>query len=421
MEAGALLTAEKKNVQVLALPFVPENGVTSLQLGDFDEFWLDYTSYSDAPECLPNIKFEGSILPYFSDSKALQNMIASTSSSIYSVQLLSTIDTTQNGWKEKEYSYLMDRLLGLAPDEDWRYIQSNQKNGLIQRRLHEPLDKVEVLDIAVAPGTIIKRVNLMVSQKDNYRDGEVIEFADPINITLEDGRQGVRLNLREPMKNLFSKDLVENIKEPGKHNFYLQEIFIYIPGEARAISEKKPVQSLSFYGQSADKRMLKNKFRYQRYKLASRVVRVNRFRQRMVVDLRELVKKGKVNVARGELLLLPPLGAESCAISIEGMQTVRTYSQAIPAFADRVENWKRGWLGGLLNLTRATVRSGRGYGGYWILPLSYADPRCAAEQYSRGCNEAWGEQPASIPAGTSARSVATISNCGIGWEGDPSG
>jgi hypothetical protein len=333
----------------LTLPLAPENGAKPLQLGEFDEFRLDYTSSPGVPPCVPQIKFQVSILPYSGDSKVLQNMGASTDGGDNSLKSLATIDATRADWKERGNGYLVRRVLGLAPDENWRYVQS-QKQGVMQRRLHVQLDHVEVLDIAVAPGTIVERINLMVGLNDNYRAGELVEFADLQNIALPDGRQGIRLNLREALEKRFAKEWAENTMEPGKHHFYLQEIFIFIPGEARAISEKKPVQSLVFLGAVMGEGIQKSEFMLQRLTLASNVVGINAYRQRMVVDMRKLAEKGETNLKSAELSLLPPVGAASCAIRIEGMQAVSTYSGTMPAFARMVEDFSRRW-GGVFNVT----------------------------------------------------------------------
>ena len=163
-------------------------------------------------------------------------------------------------------------------------------------------------------------------------------------------RSSIRLNLREALEKRFAKEWAENIKEPGKHHFHLQEIFIFIPGEARAISEKKPVRSLVFLGKVAGERTQKSESLLQGLTLTSNVVGVNAYRQRMVVDLRKLAEKGETNLKSAELSLLPPVGTASCAIRIEGMQAVSTYSGNMPAFARRAEDWSRRW-GGIFNLT----------------------------------------------------------------------
>jgi hypothetical protein len=335
----------------LTIPLVPENGAKPFQLREFNEFWLDYAPSPGMPLCIPNIEFKFSIPQY--GSKALQVMAASAASisgsNMRNFKSLKIIGTERSNWKEKDHSYLVSRVLGFAPDEDWRYVQS-QKNGVMQRRMHIQLDNVELLEIAVAPGTIINRINMLIGQEDNYSAGELVEFANPKNITLQDGRQVIHLNLREALEKIFAKESTENLKEPGKYHFYLQEIFIYIPGKAFSISKKKPVESLNFLRQVKDKRTQISESMFQRVTLASSFIIENSFRHRMVVDLNKLAEKGRANLKSTKLLLLPPIGATSCAIRIKEKQLVSTYSGNIPSFARVVEDWSR-HRGRLFNAT----------------------------------------------------------------------
>jgi hypothetical protein len=329
----------------LTIPLVPENGAKPLQLEDFNEFWLDYTSVPGIPLCVPKIEFKASI--FYSNGS---NITASTSGEMgidrANFKSFRTIDAARENWKKKGYGYLVSRMFGFAPDEDWRYVQ-NQRHGVMQRRMHIQLDNVEVLEIAVAPDTVIERINLTVGQNDNNGSGELVEFDRRVlasslqNITLDDGRQVIRLNLSEELEKVFAKESAENMKEPGKHHFYLQEIFVYIPGEASVISENKPVKSLTFLERVKGERRQKSKSMLQGVTLASHFIGAHSFRQRMVVDMSELSEKGKVDLKSTKLLLLPPMGAASCAIRIKEKQVVGIYSGNIPSFVRVVEDWSR--------------------------------------------------------------------------------
>ncbi|MBT5032406.1 MAG: hypothetical protein HOM55_08955 [Proteobacteria bacterium] len=338
----------------LALPFTPENGTKPLELSDFEELWLDYTLSPGVPLCVPETNLVVSILPYTSDSKE-SNDITLIANANYSLKPIATIDTTQASWKKKEYDYLVRRVLGLAADEDWRYV-NRKKDGLMQRRMNVQLDNVEAIDIAVVPGTSVTRVNLTVSRNDNSSSGKLVEFSSAAvdigmkNITLSNGGQGIRLNLREALESRFAEEWEENAKEPGKHHFYLQEIFIYILGEVSAIAEKKSVRSLVFLRKDPDIKTPESKFTLPRLILESQVVEVNAFRRRMVVNLRELTRKGKISLKKAELFLLPSVGGASCHIRIEKILVVSTYSGTIPTFVNVVEDWSRRW-GGIFNPT----------------------------------------------------------------------
>jgi hypothetical protein len=118
----------------LTIPIVPEKGAKPFHLDDFDGFWLDYTSSPGVPLCTPQIEYQASILPYTGDSRVVQGFATHTSDVPYLLETIATIDATRANWKEKEYGYLVGRVLGLRYDEDWRYVQS-QNNSVMQLNL----------------------------------------------------------------------------------------------------------------------------------------------------------------------------------------------------------------------------------------------------------------------------------------------
>ena len=187
--------------------------------------------------------------------------------------------------------------------------------------------------------------------------------------TLLDGRAGIHLNLREVLEKRFSKEILENLSKPDKHNFFLQEISIFISGEARAISERKPVRSLVFLGEDMGKLKQKNDSIFHKITLATRIIGENNFRQRMIVSLPRLAEKGLTNMKEATLLLVPPEGERSCAISIEGMQIVSTYSPLMPKFASMVEDFSQRW-GGISSLLSPQDDQVESPGIIGYLPLS---------------------------------------------------
>ena len=329
----------------LFLPLIQDKGQKPSRFGDFDQFWIDYTPLPGIPLCTPQAGFRLAVSPYTGDSRAPHELLARSGAAYYVLKTLATINAAKAGWKERDYGYLARRVLGLSPDEDWRYVQSG-KTVVLQRRLHDRLDEVEAIDIALSPGTSIDRVNLMVGRKDNYGAGELVQFGGlPKNSTLPDGRAGVRLNLREALQERFPKAWAEHVKEPRRQHFYLQEVFIFIRGQAGTIAAVKPVRRLELLGGKWDQTKPTTQAQAKVTRLTSNVVALNASRRRIVVDLRELPKKGQVSLKRAELALLPPRGAMSCAIRLDGVQAVSTYDGSLPVFARQVENWSRRWGG----------------------------------------------------------------------------
>lgn len=312
----------------LALP--KANGAT--RLDDYDELWVDYTAASTLPQCVPQIKLQGRLQPYDKGQPSQAVMWQTDSAS--DVQPLLKLDTTGTNWKEKDYWYLLGRIAGLAPDSDWRYAQ-DQNNAVLQRRLNVELDTARLLDIALAPGHGVERVNLFVSRDDERGSGELLEFPGlSLNATLPGGQQGVRLNLAEELARRFPKAWAENAKKPGAHHFHLREVILFMPGTAKALLSLKPVRSLTLLGEHGAGQK-------GRQRLDSRVVAINAYQQRMVVDLRKLQNKGRAEFTQAELQLAPPAEAAMCALHVGSVRMVSIYSGQEPTFAAAVESWVR--------------------------------------------------------------------------------
>ena len=320
----------------LQLKLTPLAAAQSFQLGDYDELWLDYTATPGIAQCAPQLELRGQWQPY--DKKEPAQAAVWRTEGYGSLKSLYRLDATQSTWKEKDYLYLLGRMAGLAPDADWRYAQ-DQQNTVVQRRMHLKLDAAQVLEIAFAPGYGAERVNLLVSRKDSQGGGELLEFAGlSPGATLPDGRAGVRLDLAGELARRFPEAWAENVKEPGRHHFYLQEVILFMPGEQATVVAAKPVRSLVILGNAERKEM-----RVQA--LTSQVMGVNARQQRMVVDLRRLGEKGRFDLSQAAVELVPPIGAASCALRIDGIRAVSVYNGQVPIFAQVAEDWSRRWGG----------------------------------------------------------------------------
>src|ERR1700687_286738 len=208
------------------------------RLADYDEIWLDYSIVPGVALCTPQLELRLAVQPTGRSFGREDLLVRTGAWSAFKV--LFTIDAAKSNWEEKDYGYLVRRELGLAPDDDWRYTQDGQ-HAVLQRRMHKPLDNVEMLDISVAPGIDVEQVNLRFSSTDSNRGGEVVQFAGLLHSPgLPDVRPGVRLNLRDALEKRFAKEWAGNAKEPGKFHFYLQEVTVFVPGDARTLAHSNP-------------------------------------------------------------------------------------------------------------------------------------------------------------------------------------
>ena len=300
------------------------------QLADYNELWVDYTLTPGAKRCDMHLKFQGRLQPH--DKKKPLKTVSWHSEYIPIEKILGILDTSNEIYKAKDYSYLLGRFLRLTPDEDWRFVQF-QKNAVLQRRMNLKLDNASALEIVFAAGKGVERVNLLVSRKDGHGGGELLEFAglSPV-ATLPNGLPGLKLNLREALAQRFPQERENNSKEAGSNSFYLHEVFLYFPGDAQTVAESKPVRSLTLLGLEGIQ---------ESSTLTSQVMGVNSFRQRLAVDIRKFAATGQLDLTQANLELNSPADAASCIVSINDIRAVSFYNSQVPAFAENLEGWMR--------------------------------------------------------------------------------
>ena len=319
----------------LTLNLSPAIAKRPFHLADYDEFWIDYSTMPGSNKlCDMQLEFRGLLKPHNNKEKPPKTVLLSTASD-YNLKVLKTLDTSNATFIAKDYSYILGRVLGLAPDENWHFVQT-QKNTLAQRRMHLNLDSAIALDIAF-PTSGVERVNLRVSLKDGHGEGELLEFDDlSPNHTLPDGSLGVRLNLGDALAKRFPREWEENSKEAGANSFYLQEVFLYFPGDALTIAESNPMIRLTLQG------VLIPKDAQERLTLNSQVVNINSTRNRLKVDIRQLALMGDIDLTHANLILYSMKNEAWCKLYINDVRTVTTSHVQIPAFVENLAGWLRG-------------------------------------------------------------------------------
>ena len=312
----------------LSLDLTVANAKKPFQLNDYDELWIDYTPTPGVRQCDMQLEIQGLLQPY---GKKIPPKTVQWKTK--NLKVLGFLNNNQAAFKAKNDSYLLGRYLGLAPDEDWRFAQ-DQKNTVVQRRMHLKLDNADTLEIAFAAGAGVEHVNLLVSRKDGHGKGELLEFGglSPF-ATLADGRPGVRLDLRNALAQRFPREWEENSKGAETNSFYLQEVFLFFPGDAQTVVASKPVRKLTVLG-SAKGAQVTSTF-------TSSVVSINASRQRLAVDIRKLTTMGNVDLTQTNLRLYPPEDAASCTVRINDIRAVSLYNGQVPTFAKNLEGWVR--------------------------------------------------------------------------------
>lgn len=353
----------------LSLPLVSESRNTSSKLEYFNEFWLDYTPLPGVAMCSPQVRFEARP-PFESNAGSPHAIVAVSVPELKSLELLRTVDVKHAYWKEKDYRYLLGRMLGSVHDEDWRYVKKGE-HTVIQRRFIEQLDGVEFLDIVINPGTIIKGVNLIVGLDEVHGAGEVIKADYTRDVKLSDAGHVLRLPIRDALHRHFHDELTKD-NEQSRRNFYLREIIIFISDDTEELLRSKPVQTLVFWGtDNFDKSPAVGAYS-QVISLKSNTLRVGANIQRLVINMGKHLEQGDKDLRGAELVLTAPYKAEKCAIRIERMQAVSSYVGSVPKFAAEIHDFNQRLSGapGLSLLKHGEVEGVRFLGYFPFFPLN---------------------------------------------------
>jgi hypothetical protein len=308
-----------------------------LLLTEYDELWLDYSSNATAFSCAPQFELELAMRSP-GDPAGAEAIVVARAGSPSALKARSVFDLTKATWSKKDYSYLARREIGIATEGDWRYTQDGQ-TSVLQRQVNERLNDIEAIGLSMSIGVQVQQINLRVALSDRgvVGGGENIEFRDLQNApNLIDDRPGLAIRIQEALEKRFPKEFAENARKAGTHGFVLREITIFMPGDAERLVKAMPLREVLLLSQESAVNAPSFK-----YTLGSRVMKVNQFTSRLVVDLRTLAEKGAARYRRGILRLVPPAGSEECSTEIHDIHAVRIQDRRSPVFAINAEAWSR--------------------------------------------------------------------------------
>lgn len=314
---GAWIWTPRANSVPLVFPFeaVQGDGDREPDLAVFDELWLDFDESAPGNSCRISVAM---------NAVAKDAKINEKESGIQKLRLVSeatetlspvlSIDTASANWKPKDNIYLAKRVLGLSFDEDWRYIQ-DRKNTVIQRRFHQDLRDVEVLDLLFTPGVAVERVNIWVSRKDHLRSDELIDW-DAMPKQIEPTPEGthVRLHLGDAVRTRLA---TRKREDPA----FLAEVAIFISGETERMARQKPLRKLVFRSMSTTRLMRESD---DAVRLLQRSELVFPGHRRLAIDLRPLAKRGwrEANLEKGAKTLSPSDPTQYCGIGPTSLRLV---------------------------------------------------------------------------------------------------
>jgi hypothetical protein len=329
---GALFWASKStgtNTPVLSLPFAVSSAAEPFRLLDYDEIWLDHARVEGVPLCDPQIEL---VMGPATPAPGAPGLVIRGASSVAPKALV--VLEAAAGWREKDASYLLRRILGFAPDEVWRYAQEGG-NAVFQRRMHVALHRIDLLEVVAGLGVEIRHVNLRVQTAAGT---EIVQFPDLRPSALPEGQVGVRLNLGAMKKRLGTRRT-----GAGEPSFTLLEISVFAAGDARALAATHPLRRLAFLGDGDRGGATEGTDPAGRtMPTTTASIGGGAQRARMIVDLRELAA-GERPLHQLRLKLGLPAGAASCALGIDALYAANPYTGDWPRFARSVEFWSQRW------------------------------------------------------------------------------
>jgi hypothetical protein len=219
----------KRDGAIVHLP-IPEKGISLLDWDGFEIYYYDLNPRQPvALDVLLSIDTDN-------DGKA-DVRARSKDYSFKQPRLLKRIDMEKVKYLEKDYRYLLGRILGLKFDEDWRYTQDGEIT-VLQRRFHYRIKPGQLLRIYMKQGTELHRLYLMVGFKDKPKAEELVLFEELSTRRFqENGRNVLEVNLGGLLEGKYSQ----------KESLYLEEVFLHIKGEAESIVRQGVAQEIHFY------------------------------------------------------------------------------------------------------------------------------------------------------------------------------
>lgn len=324
----------------LAIPLEPEPAALAVTLRKFEELWIDHSSSPGIAACEIGVELQ------LRRQAARAKVIVARAAHVPALERLSTIDPFNARWREKEVWYVAGRLLGLAYDKQWRFAQ-DREFAVLQRRMYEPLDGVEAMELAMFPRVAVEQVNLRVVASDGT--AALIEFAH-IEKTRAKDSDDIRLSVPRALQRHFPRQWMENMASPGKHKFHATELALFTPGQAAAIAQAGSVRAVHFLGSrpAAANGEVANR---DIVSLEHRIVPRSSHRDRLSVDLRPLLGGGDLTLEKAVVHLIGPATERSCETIIERVQLVSPYMASAPTYATVLEKRMRGWGGPYLLAT----------------------------------------------------------------------
>jgi hypothetical protein len=315
------------NNKPLQFKLIENSQLQAGKLYRHEEIWIDYQQLSEYNSC--NLQAELNFIHKANDGtiETLKAITQPQTNKLYSIK---KFNPTTAVWQEKGISYLTRRELGLAPDDNWRYIREDDTT-VIQRRFHEKLNNINYIDFIFPNNLKIRGINLQFGLSDSHNIDELLEWHKlPNSISKNAAQQIIRINL---------KQLVQFQQNP---ELYLQEAIIFIEGNNIPNSQYKPIQQINLYSKYfalthdvvTITKTIEADSRIRNYPSINK--------QRMIISLKALAQQtDNLYFKTGKLIFIPNNERKICGIKLEKIQRVSLTKSQRPTFLAKGRDWNK--------------------------------------------------------------------------------
>lgn len=289
-----------------------------LNLSKFDQLRIAYRDLSQGEPCIPSLE----LTLLGSDPHAPKILEAHGAAP----PPIRTIDAAGARWRPKEPAYVLRRIVGLAPDDDWRYAQYGEY-AVIQGRLRQDLTEVEEVSIVLRGGMQPTGVNLRVKLARRLSPGALLEFGEDLPGSVDaQGSRILRIKVRQALRERFGT------RHPKA---FLTEIQVFMRGDKDALAQARVVRKIGFH--------------HAPLAPLGRVENTASDRKWFVLDLREAEAAMKTTddliLLRGRLIFRPADETIACGARVNGIRLGSFYDVDMPEFLDAGLTLLRRWGG----------------------------------------------------------------------------
>jgi hypothetical protein len=307
-----------KYLNPLRFDFLLQDWSEPRNISDYSALWVDY-----AGNCDLNLSLDTQWRDYGDESKYIRRLFDSDKSYLMTM----TIPIHTEKWIEADYIYHIKRLLHQKPDLFWRTSQE-KKTVVIKRRLHQDISDADVMSLSMLSGWDVVHLNLKVDFKDGYGPGELIEFGNIRPYLMPDGHFGFNLDLQAALRQRFPDKFPINSNATPKQKIYLQEIFVFVPGEISKVSLAKPLNKIVFYKMEGSSTYL------------SKVdIALDEKIHRKIFDLHPMSVRGDAFLKNASLLVRPVGIKKACTFKLNNARLVKTYAGKNTVSTDIAGKW----------------------------------------------------------------------------------